>query len=70
MSDAASAARFCVTRSKAVIVRAIDREAEVFWQSCGFTPSSSDPSILFRSIRDIAAWLIVAAEEERQLPIE
>lgn len=42
---------------RAVIVRAIDREAELFWQSCGFTPSSSDSSILFCSIDDIVAWL-------------
>jgi GNAT superfamily N-acetyltransferase len=42
---------------RAVIVRAIDGEAEKYWQSCGFQPSSSDPSILFRSIHDIVAWL-------------
>ena len=42
---------------RAVIVRAIDREAEAFWQSCGFSPSRSDPSILFRGIGDIAGWL-------------
>jgi hypothetical protein len=40
----------------AVIVRAIDAEAEAFWTSCGFTPSRSDSSILFRLIDDIAAW--------------
>ncbi|TPQ52252.1 GNAT family N-acetyltransferase [Prosthecomicrobium hirschii] len=43
---------------RAVIVRAIDGEAEAFWQSCGFIPSSSDASTLFRSIDDIAAWLV------------
>lgn len=42
---------------RAVIVRAIDGEAEAFWTSCGFTPSRSDGSTLFRSIDDIAAWL-------------
>lgn len=52
----------CVTGAeaiggRAVIVRAIDKEAEAYWQSCGFTPSSSDPSILFCAIDDIAAWL-------------
>jgi GNAT superfamily N-acetyltransferase len=42
---------------RAVIVRAIDSEAEAFWQSCGFMPSRDDPSTLFRSLEDIAAWL-------------
>jgi GNAT superfamily N-acetyltransferase len=42
---------------RAVIVRAIDAEAEAFWTSCGFTPSRSDGSTLFRSIDYIAAWL-------------
>ena len=42
---------------RAVIVRAIDREAENYWQSCGFIPSPSDSSVLFRSIQDIAAWV-------------
>ena len=52
----------CVTGAeaiggRAVVVRAIDAEAEAFWQSCGFTPSGSDSSVLFRPIADIAAWL-------------
>jgi GNAT superfamily N-acetyltransferase len=42
---------------RAVVVRAIDREAEEYWRSCDFLASSSDPSVLFRSIEDIAAWL-------------
>jgi GNAT superfamily N-acetyltransferase len=42
---------------RAVIVRAIDGEAEDYWRSCDFVQSSSDPSLLFRSINDIAAWL-------------
>ncbi|WP_413208031.1 GNAT family N-acetyltransferase [Rhodospirillum sp. A1_3_36] len=46
---------------RAVIVRAIDREAEAFWQDCGFAPSKSDSSVLFRSLDDIAAWLAEAA---------
>jgi len=46
-----------VIGGRAVIVRAIDADAEAFWQSCGFTPSGSDSSILFRAIADIAAWL-------------
>ncbi len=56
----------CVTAAetiggRAVIVRAIDGEAEEFWKSCGFMPSSSDSSTLFRPIDDIAAWLAQAA---------
>jgi GNAT superfamily N-acetyltransferase len=42
---------------RAVIVRAIDGEAEQYWTSCGFKQSKSDRSILFRSIDDIAVWL-------------
>lgn len=42
---------------RAVIVRAIDAEAEAFWMSCGFTPAKGDSSTLFRSIDDIANWL-------------
>jgi GNAT superfamily N-acetyltransferase len=52
----------CVTAAeaiggRAVIVRAIDAEAEAFWASCGFTPSTEDKSTLFRSLDDIAASL-------------
>lgn len=47
---------------RAVIVRAIDCAAEEFWKSCGFIPSTSDPSTLFRSIEDIAAWLAQTAK--------
>ena len=43
---------------RAVVVRAIDGKAEAFWASCGFTLSRDDPSTLFRSIGDIAAWLM------------
>ncbi|MBT9288260.1 GNAT family N-acetyltransferase [Prosthecodimorpha staleyi] len=49
---------------RAVIVRAIDGEAEEFWKSCGFIPSSSDSSTLFRSIDDIAAWLAQSRQSE------
>jgi GNAT superfamily N-acetyltransferase len=42
---------------RAVIVRAIDREAEAYWRGCGFIPAASDPSILFRGIADVAAWV-------------
>lgn len=47
---------------RAVIVRAIDGDAEAFWRSCGFTPSKDDASTLFRSIDDIAGWLRESAE--------
>jgi GNAT superfamily N-acetyltransferase len=42
---------------RAVIVRAVDIEAEAYWRSNGFIPAIDDSSILFRSIGDIAAWL-------------
>jgi GNAT superfamily N-acetyltransferase len=42
---------------RAVVVRAIDQEAERYWQSNGFIRATDDPSILFRSVADIAAWL-------------
>jgi GNAT superfamily N-acetyltransferase len=42
---------------RAVVVRAIDAEAEEFWRSCGFVAAKDDPSLLFRSIADIKTWL-------------
>jgi GNAT superfamily N-acetyltransferase len=42
---------------RAVIVRAIDAEAEKFWERHGFRPSRDDRSTLFRAIADIEAWL-------------
>lgn len=42
---------------RAVIVRAIDRDAEAYWQAGGFVPSASDSSILFRGMADVAASL-------------
>lgn len=42
---------------RAVIVRAIDRDAEAWWRSCGFVTSKNDPSTLFQSIEIIANWL-------------
>ena len=42
---------------RAVIVRAIDREAEAYWQSCGFIPAVTDSSILFRGMADVVAWV-------------
>ncbi|MER8865039.1 GNAT family N-acetyltransferase [Mesorhizobium sp. M0751] len=46
-----------IVAGRAVIVRAIDREAETFWQSWGFIPARDNPSVLMRSLDDIRAWL-------------
>ncbi|RWM20629.1 MAG: N-acetyltransferase [Mesorhizobium sp.] len=45
---------------RAVVVRAIDAEAEAYWQSWGFIPARDNPSVLLRSIDDIRAWLAQA----------
>jgi len=42
---------------RALIVRVIDADAERYWQSNGFIAAKDDPSLLFRSIQDIALWL-------------
>jgi GNAT superfamily N-acetyltransferase len=42
---------------RAVIVRAIDVEAERYWQSWGFIPARDNLSILMRSIEDIRKGL-------------
>jgi len=52
----------CVTAAnliggRALIVNAVDIEAQAYWQRRGFIPSKDDPLILFRSIADIAASL-------------
>ena len=52
----------CVTAAnliggRALIVNAVDTEAQAYWQRRGFIPSKDDPLILFRSIADIAASL-------------
>jgi GNAT superfamily N-acetyltransferase len=52
----------CVTAAgliggRALIVNAIDAEAQALWGRRGFIPSKDDPLILFRSIADIAASL-------------
>jgi GNAT superfamily N-acetyltransferase len=41
----------------ALIVNAVDIEAQAYWQRRGFIASKDDPLILFRSIADIAASL-------------
>lgn len=55
----------CVTAAslvggRALMVNAIDIDAAEFWRRRGFIPSRDDPLVLFRSIADIAASLIVA----------
>jgi acetyl esterase/lipase len=42
---------------RALIVNAVDVEAQAFWGRRGFIPSKDDPLVLFRSIADIAASL-------------
>ncbi len=42
---------------RALIVRAIDEDAERYWQSNGFIAAKDNSSLLFRSIADIASWL-------------
>lgn len=46
---------------RALVVNAVDEEAQAFWQRRGFAPSKDDPMILFRSIADIAASLAAAS---------
>jgi GNAT superfamily N-acetyltransferase len=40
---------------RALLVKAVDGEAAVFWRRWGFLPSKDDPLTLFRSIAEIAA---------------
>ncbi|MER9598189.1 hypothetical protein [Mesorhizobium sp. M0244] len=40
-----------------MVVRAIDAEAERYWQSWGFIPVRDNPSVLMRSIQDVSLWL-------------
>jgi GNAT superfamily N-acetyltransferase len=42
---------------RALIVRAIDVDAERYWLSNGFIASKDDASLLFRSMADIRSWL-------------
>lgn len=43
----------------AIVVRAVDQEAELFWQSWGFVAVRDNPSVLIRSLEDIRQWLRV-----------
>lgn len=45
---------------RALLVNALDEEAELFWQRHGFMPSRDDPLVLLRAISDIAAMLAQA----------
>jgi GNAT superfamily N-acetyltransferase len=56
------ALRRCVAGAETVggragVVRAIDVEAEAYWQSWGFIPSRDNPSVLMRSMQDVRLWL-------------
>jgi GNAT superfamily N-acetyltransferase len=48
---------------RALVVNAIDGEAESFWRRRGFLPSKDDPLTLFRSLPDIVASLAAAGIE-------
>lgn len=45
---------------RAIVVRAVDEEAEQYWQSWGFIPARDNSSVLVRSIADIRAWIAVS----------
>lgn len=46
-----------IVSGRAVVVRAIDDDAERYWQSWDFIPSRDNPSVLMRSMQDIRLWL-------------
>lgn len=43
--------------ASALVVRAIDEDTQLFWQSWGFKASQVNLSILVRSLSDIRTWL-------------
>lgn len=45
---------------RAVVVRAIDGDAERYWQSWGFIPARDDTSVLMRSVADLRKALSTA----------
>lgn len=51
-----------LTGGRALLVNAVDDEAQAAWRRRGFLPSSSDPYRLFRSMQDIEASLRAARE--------
>src|SRR3546814_14005272 len=50
---------------RAIVVRAIDVEAEAYWQSWGFVAARDNPSILMRSVADIRAALLLSHRRRR-----
>ena len=46
-----------IVGGRAIVVRAIDAEAEQYWQSWGFVAARDNPSVLMRSIADIRTAL-------------
>lgn len=46
-----------IVGGRAIVVRAIDQEAERFWQSWDFIPSRSDSSLLLRAVENVGRWL-------------
>ena len=42
---------------RALIVRAIDADAERYWERCGFEQAKGDSSTFYRAIDDIASWI-------------
>ncbi|WP_117196092.1 GNAT family N-acetyltransferase [Rhizobium terrae] len=49
---------------RAVVVRAVDEEAERYWQSWDFTPAKDNPSVLVRSLSDIRGWLELSVRSQ------
>lgn len=46
-----------MTSASAVVVRAINVEAERYWHSWNFIPSRENPPFLTRSIQDARLWV-------------
>ncbi|MGC5844166.1 hypothetical protein [Mesorhizobium abyssinicae] len=46
-----------IVGGRAVVVRAIDAEAERYWQGWGFIASGDNPSVLMPSMQDVRLWL-------------
>lgn len=57
-----SVAGAALVGGRALVVKAIDEEARLFWQRRGFAPTNDDRFTLFRSMADIAASLAAAAD--------
>lgn len=46
-----------IVGGRAIVVRAIDAEAERYWQGWGFLAARDNPSVLMRSMQDVRLWL-------------